>query len=235
MTSSGTITYEPSTLQIIEAGFAVLGVAQEGEALTPRMYQDGLRALNQLIQSMSAEVHLWTYEEGSFTPTADTPSYVLSPRALRVTDCRYRNNTSLIDVPMAEMSRQEYFDQPTKTTSPSLPVNFYFDPKVADGTLYLWPCPSAATAAAYTIRYTYVRFLQIQTASNDTLDFPQQWIEAVTWNLARKLITQYPVNDPNLMQIVMGTAKETMDQLRSWDNEPASLYMQPSYERSMQP
>ena len=100
---------------------------------------------------------------------------------------------------------------------------------MADGTLYLWPCPSAAAAESYSIHYTYVRFLEVQTASNETLDFPQQWIEAVTWNLARKLMTQYPVNDPNLMQIVMGTAKETMAALRSWDNEPASIHLQPDY------
>ena len=235
MTTSGVITYQPSTLQVIEAAFNVLGVAQEGEALTPRMYQDGLRGLNQLIQGMSAEPHLWTYEEGTLAMVANTPSYVVSPRALRITDCRYHNLTSGIDVPMAMMSRQEYFDQPTKTTSPGLPVNFYFDPKVSTGTLYLWPCPSTATATQYEIRYTYVRFLEIQTASNETLDFPSQWIEAVTWNLARKLITQYPVNDPNLMQIVMGTAKETMDHLKAWDNEPASLFMQPCYEGSVQP
>lgn len=227
MTTSGTITYEPSTLQIIEAAYNVLGVGQEGEALTPRMYQDGLRSLNQLIQSMSAEPHLWTYEEGSIALIADTPSYVVSPRALRITDCRYRLNG--IDVPMQMFSRQEYFDQPNKEIAPSIPVNYYFDPKVADGTLYLWPCPSATAAANYTIHFTYVRFLQIQTASNDTLDFPQQWIEAVTWNLARKLMTQYPVNDPGLAQIALGTAKETMDALKAWDNEPASLYMQPDY------
>lgn len=227
MTSSGVITYQPSTLQVIEAMFNVLGVGQEGEALTPRMYQDGLRALNQLIQGMSAQQHLWTLEEGELTLVADTPSYTISPRALRITDCRYRRNG--IDVPMGMMSRQEYFDQPNKTVSPSIPVNFYFDPKVNQGTLYLWPCPSATAAADYTVHYTYVRFLEIQTASNDTLDFPQQWIEAVTWNAAMKLMTQYPVNDPNLAQIVIATAKETMDRLEGWDNEPASLYMQPDY------
>ena len=227
MTTSGQITYEPSTLQVIEAAFNVLGIGQEGEALSARCYQDGLRGLNQLIQSMSAEPHLWTYEEGSVTLIANQPAYVVSPRALRITDCRYRLNG--IDVPMTMMSRQEYFDQPNKTISPSIPVNYYFDPKVADGTLYLWPCPSTTASLNYSIHYTYVRFIQIQSASNDTLDFPQQWIEAVTWNLAQRLMTQYPVNDPGLAQIVIGTARQTMDALKSRDNEPASLYMQPDY------
>lgn len=235
MTTSGQTTYELSTLQMIEGMFALLGVAQEGEALTPRMYQDGLRAYNGMIQTLSAFPHLWTQEEGSLSMVADTPSYVVTPRALRITDCRYRNNTSLIDVPMAKMSRQEYFDQPTKTTSPGIPVNFYFDPKVDTGTLYLWPCPSSTTASSYTIRYTYWRFLDTMTASNDTMDLPQQWVEPIMWNGAKRLITQYPVNDPNLMQMILGEAKEYWDRLTAFDNEDASLYMQPNYQGGMQP
>ncbi len=227
MTTSGQITYEPVTLEIITGAFNVLGVAQEGEALTPRMYADGLRALNWLIQTFSANPHLWTLEEGTLTLVADQAEYVVSPRALRVLSCRYRLNG--IDTPMNMFSRQEYFDQPNKTVSPSIPVNFYFDPKVADGTIYLWPCPSATAAAQYTVRYTYVKFLDVMDASNNTLDFPQQWIEPITWNLAKRLLTQYPVNDPSLMNLVLGQAKESLDALLKWDNEPASIFLQPEY------
>lgn len=225
MTSSGAITFEPTTSEFITWGFNILGVAQEGEALTPMMYQNGLRALNGLIQTLSAFPHLWTATEGSVALVADTPSYVVSPRALRILECRYRLNG--IDVPMTMFSRQEYFDQPNKTTSPSIPVNFYFDPQVETGTLYLWPCPSATTASQYTIHYTYLKFIEIQDATNQTLDFPQQWAEAIAFNIARRLMTQYPVNDPNLANEVRAQAAEYWARLTAWDNEPASLFMQP--------
>lgn len=224
MTSSGTITYEPTTTEFITWGFNILGVAQEGEALTPTMYQNGLRALNGLIQTLSAFPHLWTATEGSVTLVADTPSYVVSPRALRILECRYRQNG--IDVPMTMMSRQEYFDQPNKTTSPSIPVNFYFDPKVETGTLYLWPCPSAQAAAQYTIHYTYLKFLEIQDATNQTLDIPQQWAEAIAFNLAKRLMTQYPVNDPNIASQVLAQAAEYWARMTAFDNEIASIYLQ---------
>lgn len=227
MSSSGIIDFEPTTLQFIEWGFNILGVAQEGEALTPRMYADGLRAFNGLIQTLSAFPHLWTAEEGSLVLVGGQPSYVVIPRALRVTECRYRRNG--IDVPMTMFSRQEYFDQPNKTTSPSIPVNFYFDPKVNEGTLYLWPCPSAAAAMQYTIHYTYIKFLEIQTATNQTLDSPQQWAEPIAWGLAKRLMTQYPVNDPNLMKLILSQADEYWARLTAWDNEPASLFMSPDY------
>jgi hypothetical protein len=227
MTTSGTITYEPSVLEIVTGMFNILGVAQDGEALTPRMYADGLRALNGLIQTWSAKRHLWAQTEGSLTLVASQAAYVVSPRALRVTDCRYRLNG--IDTPMRMFSRQEYFDQPNKTTSPSIPVNFYFDPKVANGTIYLWPAPSAQAVASYTVNYTYVKFLDIVDDSAQTVDLPQQWIEPIMWNGAKRLMTQYPVNDPNLMQVVLSQAAEYEASLSQWDNEPASLYMSPDY------
>lgn len=204
--------------------FNTLGIAQDGEALTPRMYADGLRALNGLLQTWSAKKHLWTEVEGSLTLVASQAAYVVSPRALRVTSCRYRLNG--IDVPMGMFSRQEYYDQPNKTTSPSIPVNFYFDPKVDNGTLYLWPAPSATAVANYTINYTYVRFFDIATATDETLDLPQQWVEPIMWNGAKRLLTQYPVNDPNLMQVILSQAAEYETSLSNWDNEPASLFMQ---------
>ncbi len=227
MTTSGQTTYQPSALEFIEWGFSLLGVAQEGEALTPRMYQDGLRSLNGLIQSLSAFPHLWTATEQTLVMVGNQPSYIVSPRALRVTNCRYRNILSGNEIPMTMFSRQEYLDQPNKTTSPSIPVNFYFDPKVDDGTLYLWPCPSTATAVQYDVRYDYIRFLDIMTETNQTIDIPQQWAEPIAYNLAKRLSTQYPINDPNLAANLMGQAAEMFARLTAWDNEPASLYMQP--------
>lgn len=227
MSTSGTVAYSLTSTQLIEAAFGNLGIAQEGEALTPRMYQDGLRALNLLIKTWGAHPRLWIMEEGSLAMVADTPSYVITPKPLRITEARYRNTASQIDVPMSEMSRQEYFDQPNKTTSPSIPVNFYFDPQTATGTLYLWPCPSTTTASAYTVKYTYVRRMESMVATNDELDLPQEWQEAVIWNLSKRLAAQYPVNDPNQMGLVIGMAGETYSALMQWDNEPASLFMQP--------
>lgn len=227
MTTSGTVAYSLTASELIEAAFNNLGIAQEGEALTPRMYQDGLRGLNLLIKTWGAHYRLWIMEEGSLTMTADTPSYVITPKPLRIVEARYRQTTSQIDVPMTEFSRQEYFDQPNKTTSPSIPVNFYFDPQTTTGTLYLWPCPSATVAADYSIKYTYVRRMESMVSTNDELDMPQEWQEAVTWNLSKRLAAQYPVNDATLLNLIIGMATETYQALMGWDNEPASLFMQP--------
>ncbi len=229
MTVSTTTNFQMTTTQLIQRAFKRLGVAQEGEALTPAMYEDGLEEMNLLITEWNAHPRLWIKEEGTLALVGDTPSYAITPRALRVQDCRYRNLTSLIEVPMTEMSRQEYWDQPNKTTSPSVPVNFYYDPQVETGTLYLWPCPSTTTATQFDIRYDYIRLMAIMDATNNTLDMPFQWQQPLIWNLANNLETQYPVNDPRLAMKVTQRAAETYGALMQWDNEPAALFMQPDY------
>lgn len=226
MPTSGTTSFNMTSLEIIEGAFNCLGVAQEGEALTPRMYADGRRALNLMIKTWGAHPRLWIKTEGALAMIADQAAYALtSPRALRVLSVRRALNG--IETPMNELSRQEYFDQPNKSVSPSIPVSFYFDPQTTQGTLYLWPAPSAQTVTQYGINYTYIRRMDDMVSTNDDLDMPQEWLEPAQWNLATRLMTQYPVNDPTLAQIVISTAKELYQQLLEWDNEPASLYMQP--------
>lgn len=225
MSTSGTTSYNLTNSQIIEAAFNALGIGMEGEALSARMQADGQRALNLMVKTWGAQEHLWTKAEGTVTMVAGQANYVTSPRAMRVLSVRRRQDG--IDTPLNEFSRQEYYDQPNKTTSPSIPVSFYFDPQLSNGTLYLWPAPSAQTVADFTIHLTYLRRMDDMTASNNDLDMPQEWLEAVVWNLAKRLMTQYPVNDPNQMQMVLSMAAETYDALSGWDNEPASIYLQP--------
>jgi hypothetical protein len=226
MTTSGTTSYNLTSGEIVEAAFNALGIGMEGEALTARMAADGQRMLNLMIKTWGAQEHLWTKTEGTMAMVSGQASYALTnPRPMRVLSVRRRQNG--IDTPLNEFSRQEYFDQPNKTTSPSIPVSFYFDPQAGEGTLYLWPAPSAQTVTDFTIHLTYLRRMDDMTASNNDADFPQEWLEPLVWNLAKRLLTQYPVNDSNQMQMVLSMAAETFDALSGWDNETASIYLQP--------
>lgn len=225
MAVSTDLGFNLTASQIVETAFNTLGICQEGEALTARMAQDGMRALNLLIKTWGAQEHLWTETEGTVTMVASQAAYTITPKPLRILSVRRRLNG--IDTPMTMMSRQEYFDQPNKTQSPSVPVSFYFDPQQATGVLYLWPAPSAATVGQYTINMTYLRRMANMDNNANDLDMPQEWLEAVVWNLAVRLMAQYPVNNPNRMQFVIGMAEKLYADLKGWDEEPASLYLQP--------
>jgi hypothetical protein len=57
-------------------------------------------------------------------------------------------------------------------------------------------------------------------ASNDDLDMPQEWLQAIVWNLANDLETEYPVNDARLATKIERKAGILLGQLSGWDKSP---------------
>lgn len=231
MSTSGSTDFNLTSAQIVEKAFHILGKAAEGEALTARMMSDGMSSLNLLIKTMGAQSHLWTTEEGELTMIAGQEAYVISPKPMRILAAR--RSQAGYDTPLNEMARSTYFDQPNKTESPSTPVSFYYDPQRAVGTLYLWPAPASTIIADMTIHYTYLRRMDDADASNDDLDMPQEWLQAICWALASDLETEYPVNDPRLANKIDLKAAQLVAGMKGWDNEPASLFLQPDYDWGM--
>lgn len=228
MTVPTVTTFTMTVSQIVTRAFNVLGVGSEGEALTPRMYADGAENLNLLIKTFGAQDHLWTRTEIAVVPVSGQAAYVISPKPMRVT--AVRRTLSGIDTPLNEMARQTYFDQPNKTLSPSTPNSFYYDPQQATGTLYLWPAPNADFVTDQTLSATVLRRMGDVVSTNDEIDVPQEWLQAIIWNLANDLETQYPVNDSRLAMKIERRAAQLYTALKGFDNEPASLFLQPDYE-----
>lgn len=232
MTTSGSVDYSLVTNTIIEKAFHRLGVASEGEALTARMYEDGRSSLNLMVKAWSAREHLWLRTEASVTLVASQAEYALatlfSQKPMRVTSVRRRITSGSLDTPLFELSRQEYFDLPNKATA-AVPTSFYYDPQRATGTLYIWPTASTSVAAAQTLRVTYLRRIEDFDASNNDPDLPQEWLEALIWNLADNLEVEYPLNDPRRAAKIERMAAQTLAAIESFDTEPASLHLQPDW------
>jgi hypothetical protein len=228
MTVSGSTSFAMNAVQIIDKAFHRLGKASEGEATSARMYEDGLSSLNLIIKSkIGATDRLSLMAEGTLSLVANQSTYTLAnPFPVRISSVR-RLNTSGYEVPLNELSRQEYFDTPNKTVSPSVPVSFYFDPQRDNGVLYLWPAPDATAVADYTLNYSYLRRPDDMIASSDSLDMPQEWLDPVIWMLADDLETEYPVNDPRLAMKITAKAAEGKQMLDYFDTESASVFLQP--------
>jgi hypothetical protein len=227
MATSGSIDFSLNANEIIEKAFHRLGKASEGEAVSARMYSDGLSSLNLLLKSkLGVSDRLFLRTERSVALIASTEAYVLTPKPLRLLSVRRRDSDAR-DVPLSELSRQEYFDLPSKTSSPSIPVNWYYDPQTTTGTLYVWPAPDTNAAAGYTLKVTYSRPIEDMDSSGDNLDMPREWLDPVIWLLADDLETEYPVNDARLANKIERKAAEAKQVLDYFDTEASSLYMQP--------
>lgn len=226
MSTSGSIDFSLTSNQIIDKAFHRLGKASEGEAMSARMYEDGKSSLNLILKRLSASERLFLKTERSQALTASDADYVLTPKPMKVLSVRRRDSGNR-DIPMREMSRQEYFDTPNKTVSPSTPVAWYFDPQTTTGTLYIWPAPSSTAATEYTLQITYLRRIEDMDNSGDDLDMPQEWLDPIVWLLADDLETEYPINDARLAQKVERKAIEAKATLDWWDTEGTSIFMQP--------
>ena len=228
MSVSGSVSYALVANDIIDKAFHRLGKAAEGEAVSARMYTDGLSSLNLILKSkIGTSDHLSLRSEGSLALIANQASYAMtSPFPLRITSIR-RRNSSCYEGPLSQISRQEYFDALNKTASPSTPVTYYFDPQSLTPMLYVWPAPDASAVSQYTLYYTYLRRIDDMINSTDSLDMPQEWMDPIIWMLADDLETEYPVNDPRLALKIERKAAEAKMMLDNWDTEDASLYIQP--------
>lgn len=231
MSTSGSVDYNVTLNPLIDEAYSLCGIGSEGEAISADMYFRAKRSLNMLVKAWSASEKLWLRTEETLVLVADQADYDLTTlfeqKPMRVISARRRIVSGTIDTPLRELSRQEYFDQSNKATS-SVPTAYYYDPQRDIGTLFLWPPPSTATAAAQTVELTYLRRIEDFDESNNDPDFPQEWLLALTYGLAEQLALKYGVN-ADLRREISARAAMYKAQIEAWDTEPASLFMQPDY------
>lgn len=143
-------------------------------------------------------------------------------RPLRVPMARRYNFISQIDTPMRMISRQEYRDLPNKTNTGIITQAFY-DPRGGantQGQMFVWPAPPDATNA---MKFTFYRPLQDFNTSANTPDLPVEWINTLTWNLAKEMAPEYGVA-MDIYQMIKERAAETLDLAMGFDREPESTF-----------
>ena len=160
-----------------------------------------------------------TASEGNYVYCYQTKLF----RPLRIKDAFVRQVAGGNDTPCRIMSREEYNRFGMKS-SPGTPVQLYYDAQSNTGNLYTYPCfPNVQQLLFIQIEKPIDDFA---TVSND-FDMPQEWGEALMWNLAWRLAPSYEVSQTKMNQI-KELAAYTYDMIDNWDQEVASVYLQPS-------
>jgi hypothetical protein len=139
-------------------------------------------------------------------------------RPLRVVAARRFNLLSQIDVPMILMSRLDYRDLPNKTT-PGTPTQVFYDPLLTLGQMYVWPAPVSAQDA---VKFTWYRQIQDFNTPANTPDLPQEWINALVWNLSLEMTLEYDV-PPQRYEMIKERAAVSLDRVTGFDREPESI------------
>lgn len=141
-------------------------------------------------------------------------------RPLRVVSGRRFAFNGQIDTPMIMMSRVDYRNQPNKTNLGVI-TQFFYDPRGGannQGVLWTWPAPQDVTSA---LKFTWWRQIQDFTAPGNTPDLPDEWLDALTWNLAYKMAPEFGCPAARY-QMIQQQAAESLDLVSGWDREPES-------------
>lgn len=139
----------------------------------------------------------------------------LARRPFRIMNVRRSTTADGVQVPVERVSRGTYMDNPNKSAS-GQPVQFYYDRQLEHGELFVWP---AGTGFLF---FDYERELLKPTALADVLDFPEEWFDAIIYNLAHRLAPMYATN-PIKRQLIKAEAMELKHDILSEDSD--DMYM----------
>lgn len=148
-------------------------------------------------------------------------------RPLAIQSIRVRTGTSdsALDRALTHLGRREYMDMPSKSIEASTVTAYYYSPQLNNGILYVWPTPDNCEIR---LKITYLRKLEDFDSGSDTPDFPQEWYNALTLNLAVKLASAYGINLEKINRQLLVDASQSLEELKLWDSEESSVRIIPN-------
>ena len=125
------------------------------------------------------------------------------------------------EIPMRTYSREEYMRLVDKDTE-GRPYVYFYDKQLTNRVLYLYPEPNSIQVR---IMFDYLKTLDDIDATTDNLHFPDEWLEALTYNLAVRLAPAY--GKVSKLQIIVPLAQDFLDEAMSADDEEVSINFKP--------
>jgi hypothetical protein len=136
----------------------------------------------------------------------------------------WRRDNYVTDVPITQISQQEYDVLPYKTTNNGVPSISYYHRGIPKGTLFLWPVP---TNAVPIIGFWYERKLGQMKETTEVMDLDQFYYPAVVYTLALRLCDTFAVST-EVYQRIKQSQEEIMAQALSYDDEQTPVKISPN-------
>ena len=128
------------------------------------------------------------------------------------------------DTVLQQISRQEYMQLGVKT-SQGVPNQFYYDPQLNNGVLYLYNVPNMT---GYTVHLQVQSPLSDVTTPSQTPEFPSEWFNCLKFGLADQVSLEYGVNTQVRQELAVRAAKYLED-MTDWSQEEASTNFSPEF------
>lgn len=129
------------------------------------------------------------------------------------------------DVPVSVEALNEYFDTPNKSSSGTVTFVAY-KPTLTSGVLYVW---QTSNSVKNVVKLTVQAPLADLDSGSGTPDFPIEWAEALTFNLAVRLEPTYRQLDQARRMELKMDARQMLDDALSFDADVGPIRIQPAY------
>jgi hypothetical protein len=224
MATSNSKDFELDVAEYIEEAFERCGL----ELRTGYDLESARRSLNLLLAEWANRgLNQWTVKQNSIPMVQGTASYNLdstNPTAvIDVLDCFVRETVSgtTTDLPLNRMSRAEYANMATKSTT-GKPNQFVMDKQITP-TITIWPVPDKSSA--YTVYVNVLTRMDDADTGADTMQIPFRFYPCLAAGLAYYMALK---RAPDKVQLLKALYEEEFQRAMSQDEERASFRIAPS-------
>lgn len=208
----------PTAYDLIRRSLLLCGAHDAQEALSAEEGQDGLAMLNSMLQLWRLE-GLLAYDivralfalvpaqqdytvgpGGNWDTTALFGATTARPVRLSAMGVVDATQTPALEVPMAELSQQDYQTLHLKGLTSSWPTHWNYSATVPLGSAFVWPAPTVG----YQVAVYLWRSLQTWPTLHIDLMLPDGAEEAIVYNVARRLAPMYGTQLlPDVLQLAV--------------------------------
>lgn len=224
MATSNSKDFELDVAEYIEEAFERCGL----ELRTGYDLESARRSLNLLLAEWANRgLNQWTVKQNTIPMVQGTASYNLdstNPTAvIDVLDCFVRETVSgtTTDLPLNRMSRAEYANLATKSTT-GKPNQFVMDKQITP-TITIWPVPDKSST--YTVYVNVLTRMDDADTAANTMQIPFRFYPCLAAGLAYYMALK---RAPEKVQLLKALYEEEFERAMSQDEERASFRIAPN-------
>ena len=224
MATSGTATFNPEIVEIVEEAYERCG-------LELRSGYD-LKTARRSLDIMAAEwsnkgINLWTVEAGTVSLTTGTATYTLPADTIDLleTVIRTGSGSDQQDLSINRISVSTYATIPNKNNQ-GRPIQIYVD-RQATPKVSVWPTPDSS--ATYTLAYWRLRRIEdAGRAGSNTYDVPSRFIPCLVAGLAYHIATKRPEVGLDRVTFLKAAYDEQFTLAADEDRDKSSIQFAPN-------
>jgi hypothetical protein len=207
----------------INGALRLIGQLAEGETPSSETSADALTAMNQMIDSWSAErLSVFSTQDQMFTWPANQKSRTIGPtgdfvgnRPVLLDDATYfRDPANNISFGIKIINQQQYDGIAVKTVTSTYPQVIWVNMDMPNMDMYIYPVPTKA------LEWHFISVTELVQAATlaTVLVIPPGYLRAFRFNLACEIAAEFGVEPPPSVQRIAMTSKRNIKRINNPDD-----------------